>query len=498
MLYFLRRVAIGLHSRSMPDLRPVLFILGLLIAGLGLAMFIPMVVDILYHGTSWRGFAMSGFISTLIGAMLALSSYTPNIGLRTRSAFLLTASSWLIIGYFGGLPFMLQEHAMSLADAYFETMSGLTTTGSTVMTGLDDASKGILLWRAMLQWYGGIGIIITAMAILPLLKIGGMQLFSVEWADPMGKILPRARQIAAYLLLAYTGLTIACAFSYYLLGVGPFDAICLAMTTLSTGGYANSDASFAAYADGGADIAACVFMAFAAFPFGAFVLAMRGQLSAVYKNPQVQAMVLILVSITILMIGYLHLNPPTGPEPLIRSAAFNVVSVITGTGFSYGDYQTWGIFPVCLLFVAMFIGGCAGSTAGAIKVFRFQVAFEALRAFILKLPHRHAVSPMKYGGQPLSPAVVYSVMGFIFIYMLCYALITMALSLIGLDDVTAVSGAATAINNVGPGFGKIIGPAGTFQSLPDSAKWVLSLAMLLGRLEILPILVVLNPSFWRA
>ncbi len=482
----------------MPDLRPVLFIIGLMIAGLGAAMFIPMLVGLGYHDTSWQGFAISGFLTSLLGLILTLASYTPDMALRARGAFLLTTASWVIITFFGAFPFMLQDQAMSLTDAYFETMSGLTTTGSTVMTGLDDMPKGILLWRAMLHWYGGIGIVITAMAILPRLNIGGMQLFSVEWSDPMGKILPKARQMAIGLVVAYVGLTALCALSYHILDVGWFDALCLAMATLSTGGFANSDASFAAYADGGADIAASLFMVLAAFPFGVYILALRGKLSALFSNPQIRAYLVLLGAICLLVIFYLSKYPPENNLHIVRTSIFNTISVITGTGFSFGDYQAWGVFPVNLLFVAMFIGGCAGSTAGAIKVFRLQVAFEALRAFILRLPARHAISPTHYGGKPLSKPIIYSVMGFIFIYMVCYALITMVLSLNGLDELTAFSAAATTLNNVGPGFGDIIGPAGTFQSLPAFSKWVLSFAMLLGRLEIIPVLVVLNPAFWRA
>ncbi len=482
----------------MPDLRPVFFIVGLMIAGLGIAMFVPMLVGIGFNDTSWQGFAISGFIASLLGAVLALTNYSPNITLRARSAFLLTVSSWIVLALIGSLPFMMQEHSMSLTDAYFETMSGLTTTGSTVMTGLDDTPEGILLWRAMLQWYGGVGIIITALAILPRLNIGGMQLFRSEWFDPMGKILPKAGQIAAGIGVIYIVMTIICALSYMALGIGTFDAICLAMTTISTGGFANSDASFAAFADSGADMVASFFMVIAAMPFAAYVLAMHGKLSAIYNNPQTRGFLLLLLVLIITMIAYMEITNHDAVAHPARLALFNVISVITGTGYSYGDYQLWGPFAVSVFFVIMFIGGCAGSTSCSIKVFRFQVAFEALRAYVGKMARPHSVSPMRYGGKPLPRKAVYSVMGFFFAFLLCYAITAIALSIIGLDEVTAFSAAATAICNVGPGLGDIIGPAGTFQPLPDLAKWILSLAMIVGRLEIIPVLMVLNPSFWRA
>ncbi|MEE9273499.1 MAG: TrkH family potassium uptake protein [Robiginitomaculum sp.] len=482
----------------MLDLRPVFFIVGLMVSALGVIMFIPMTVDLVYGDISWQGFAISGFITTLLGGISVLTNYMPGMQIRARAVFLLTVTSWLVLALAGALPFMLQEQGMSFTDAYFETMSGLTTTGSTVMTGLDDAPKGILLWRAMLQWYGGVGIIITALAVLPRLNIGGMQLFKTEWFDPMGKVLPKAGQIAASIGITYIGLSIVCAISYVALGIDIFDAICLSMTTLSTGGFANSDASFAAYADGGADIVASIFMVLAAMPFATYVLAMHGKVSAIWRNPQTQGFLLILGFLIILMSLYMELNNHVSSAHPIRLATFNVISVITGTGYSFGDYQLWGPLAVNVFFAIMFVGGCAGSTSCSIKVFRFQVAFEALRAYLFKMPKPNAVAPMRYNGNPLPKAVVYSVMGFFFIFMMCYALTVIALSMIGLDEITVLSSAATAITNVGPGLGDIVGPSGTFQPLPNEAKWVMALAMIVGRLEIIPVLVVLSPSFWRA
>ena len=482
----------------MPDLRPVLYIIGLMLTALGLFMFVPLAVELVYGEEDWRAFAAAGFITVIFGLITALINYSPKMNLRARGAFLLTTSSWLVLALFAALPFVLLENSFSFTDAYFESMSGITTTGSTIMIGLDDAPKGVLIWRAMLQWYGGVGIIITAMAILPQLNIGGMQLFKTEWYDPMGKFLPRAGQIAAGIGFVYVVLSLVCALSYYLLGIDAFDAICLSMTTVATGGFANSDASFAAYADSGADIVASIFMVLGALPFAAYVLALRGNPSALYKNQQTRGFLIILLILILSMTMYMVFNNYQSSAHPLRLAAFNTISIITGTGYSFGDFQAWGPLAISIFFSLMFIGGCAGSTSCSIKIFRFQVAFEALRAYLFKMPRPNAISPMRYGGQVLPKSAVYSVMGFFFVFMLCFAITALALTLTGLDDITALSSAATAITNVGPGLGDIVGPSGTFRTLPDSSKWIMAMAMIVGRLEIIPVLVLLSPSFWRA
>ncbi|HHL43474.1 MAG TPA: TrkH family potassium uptake protein [Hellea balneolensis] len=482
----------------MPDLRPVLFVISLMVTALGLIMFVPMLVDLFYRDTSWPGFALSGFFTTLFGAALALASYAPKFTLRPRGAFLLTVFSWCILSFFAAIPFMLQENGLSMTDAMFESMSGLTTTGSTVMIGLDDMPKGILLWRALLQWYGGVGIIVTALALLPRLNIGGMSLFKTEWFEPMGKILPKTGQIAAWIGIVYVGLSMICALIYWLLGIDPFDAICLSMTTLSTGGFANSDASFAAYANGGADIAASIFMAVAAMPFAAFVLALRGNPMALWRNPQARGFLTLLALVIASMVVYLYLQDHEGDAHPIRLVMFNVISMITGTGYGFGDFQTWGPLAPPVFLCLMFIGGCAGSTSCSVKIFRYQVAFEALRSYLFQMPRRHAVAPIKYGGRPLPAGAIYSVLGFFFAFMVCYAVAAIGLTLTGMDEISAFSSAATAITNVGPGLGDIVGPSGNFRTVPDMAKWIMTLAMIVGRLEIIPVLIVLSPGFWRS
>ena len=482
----------------MPDLRPVLFVVGLMVAALGVIMFVPMAVDLAYGDESWQAFATAGFVTALFGAIMALTNYAPKAQLRARGAFLLTTISWLALSGFAAMPLYLSSVGLGFTDSLFEAVSGITTTGSTVMTGLDDAPKGVLLWRAILQWIGGIGIIVTAMAILPMLNIGGMQLFRLESSDMGEKILPKAASLAMAISLIYLGLTILCAIGYAWVGMSGFDAISHAMTTIATGGYSTSDASLGGFMDDGADLVAIAFMLAGALPFGVYLLAVRGSLKPALNDPQMRGFLLVIVLLISVITFYLWNNSVATGSNALRLAAFNVISVVTGTGYATADYNAWGSFAVAAFFTFMFIGGCAGSTACSIKIFRYQVAFEALRAYLFKMPRQHAVAPMRYGGKPLPDSVVYSVMGFFFLFFTCFAVGAIMLSVIGLDPLTAWSGAASSIANVGPGLGDIIGPSGTYQTLPDTAKWVLMMGMLIGRLEIVTALVLLTPSFWRA
>jgi len=482
----------------MPDLRPVLFVVGLMLAGLGATMFVPMAVDLGYGSDSWQAFGVSGFVTSLFGVVMALTSYSPKARLRARGAFLLTTLSWMSLAAFAALPLFMADIGLSLTDALFEAVSGITTTGSTVMTGLDDVNKGILLWRAILQWIGGVGIIVTAMAILPMLKIGGMQLFRMESSEMGEKILPRTGQLAAAIGGIYLVLTILCMTGYMMTGMGGFDAIAHAMTTIATGGYSTSDASLGGFMDNGADLVAITFMLAGALPFGVYLLAARGSFKPAWSDPQMRGFLMVISLLIMLVTFYLWVSDVYMGKQALRLAAFNVISVVTGTGYATADYNAWGPFAVSAFFAFMFIGGCAGSTACSIKIFRYQVAFEALRAYVFKMPRRHAVAPMRYGGKPLPNSVVYSVLGFFFLFFTCFAVVAILLSIIGLDPITAWSGAASAVANVGPGLGDIIGPTGTYQSLPSSAKWVLMTGMLVGRLEIVTALVLLTPSFWRA
>ena len=483
----------------MPDLRPVFFVIGLMCSALGLLMFIPMIVDVLDEGRAWRAFGISGGITTLFGALLATISYTPKPTLRARGAFVLTVFAWLTLSVLSAMPFLFEPINLSLTDALFEATSGITTTGATILTGLDNMPRGVLMWRAILQWIGGVGIVVTAMAVLPMLKVGGMQLFRLESSDMGEKILPRAASLAGGISLIYLGLTVACFIGYMMTGMNWFDATAHAMTTLATGGYSTSDASMGGFMDNGADIVCVAFMMAGGMPFGVYLLmTTRGDWRAPFRDSQVRAFLTAMTALIAIVTLFLLLSEQFEFSRGLRLATFNTVSIVTGTGYATADYNAWGPFAMAAFFAFMFIGGCAGSTACSIKIFRYQVAFEAMRNYLLRMPRQHAVVPMRYGGKPLPPSVVYSVMSYFFVFFLTMVVAAALLSLIGLDPITAWSGAGSAIANVGPGLGDIIGPAGTYQDLPGSAKWVLLITMIIGRLEIVTALVLLTPAFWRS
>ena len=458
----------------MPDLRPVFFVVGLMIAALGVAMFAPMIVDLAYGDRSWRAFGVSGVLTALLGTALALATYTPNPDMRARGAFLLTVLSWVALSAFSAIPFLMDPLSLSVTDAFFEATSGISTTGSTVLTGLDDMPRGILLWRAILQWIGGVGIVVTAMAVLPMLKVGGMQLFRLESSDMGEKVLPKAASLAAGIGGIYVVLTLMCSLGYMATGMSGFDAVCHAMTTLATGGYSTSDASMGGFMDDGADLVCIAFMLAGGLPFGVYLLmATRGDWRAPFRDSQVRAFITIVVVLIAMVTFYLWINSEMTDSRALRLSAFNVVSIVTGTGYATADYNSWGTFAVSAFFLFMFIGGCAGSTACSIKIFRYQVALEGLRAYLFKMPRQNAVSPLRYGGKALPEAVLFSVMSYFFLFFMTFAVVAIALSFIGLDPITAWSGAGSAVANVGPGLGEIIGPSGTYQSLPNEAKWVL-------------------------
>ena len=464
---------------------------------IALAMCLPAIADAAVGNPDWKVFAMGAAFTLLIGVMLMLTARSRSRNLNQRQAFILTTLSWMIIPAFGALPFVFSELGLSYTDAFFEAMSGITTTGSTVLTGLDFAPPGILLWRALLQWLGGIGIIAMAIAILPMLQVGGMQLFRTESSDRSDKVLPRAAQLIAYIGFIYLGMTMLCAFSYWLAGMRGFDAVTHAMTTIATGGFSTSDQSIGHFASAAIDAIAVVFMLLGSLPFVMYLRAVRGNPGALWRDSQVRWFLAIVALGVSAMALHLYANHGFGLREAFRLSSFNVVSIITGTGYATSDFGLWGSFGLTLLFFLMFVGGCAGSTTCGVKVFRLQVLYAIAVAQIRRLLEPHGVFIAYYNGNPIPYSVSDSVMSFFFLYVLCFAMIAIGLGLIGLDFLTATSGAATAISNVGPGLGDTIGPAGTFSSLPDSAKWLLSLGMLLGRLELFTVLVMLAPSFWR-
>ena len=481
----------------MVDFRPIFFIVGILLTTLALAMLVPMAADLVDGHGDWQVFAGSSGLTLFIGVSMVLTSRAPRFTLNIRQAFLLTAGSWMVLTAFAALPFSFSEMELSYTDSFFEAMSGITTTGSTVITGLDDAPSGILLWRALLQWLGGIGIIVMAVAIMPMLQIGGMQLFHTESSDRSDKVMPRMTQIASGIGLTYLGLTVACVLLLIAVGVGGFDAVVHAMTTIATGGFSTSDSSVGGLGNAAAEGIIVLFMIVGSLPFVLYLRAMGGRPWAIFQDIQVRAFLAIVLFIVAMMAAWRAWSGGVTVVDAIRTASFNVVSIITGTGYSTTGYDSWGAFATATFFFIMFIGGCAGSTTCGIKVFRFQVLYVTAQAQMRRLVQPHGVFVPHFNRRPVEQDVASSVMSFFFLFVACFGVLALALGALGLDFITAVSGAATAICNVGPALGETIGPSGTFAPLPDAAKWVLAAGMLLGRLELFTILVLFTPSFWR-
>lgn len=479
------------------DLRPVGYVIGLLVATLGVTMLAPMVADLVYGNGHWPIFLESAIVTILSGGLVAVAcSNGVGEGLSLRQTFLLTSLVWLTLPVFGAIPFYMGATNASLTDAFFEAMSGLTTTGATVFSGLEALPAGIKLWRGTLQWLGGIGIVVVAMVFLPELRVGGMQIFRTEGFETGGKILPRAGQIASRISVIYVGLTAACALTYSAFGMETFDAIVHAMTTLSTGGMANSDASFGYYGEA-VHYAASFYMIAAALPFVRYVQILGGTAKPLLQDTQVHAFFGIILFCVMFIAAWVWGREGQVTELAFREALFNVVSIMTGTGYASADYMTWGTFPVVMFFFIGLIGGCAGSTACSVKVFRYQLLFASVKSQIRRIHSPNGVFIPRYQGRPVSEEVLNSVMAFFVAFFLTLGLVAVLLGLTGLDFITSVSGAATAIANVGPGLGSDIGPAGNFAGLNDTAKWILAIAMFIGRLEMMAVLVLFTRKFWR-
>lgn len=481
----------------MVQLRPILLPLGLMLCTIAAAMLLPAAVDLADDHDAWQVFLASALVTFFAGGLLVLLSYEdrpPRLGVK--EGFLLTTMAWVVIAGFASLPFIGQ--GLSLTDAYFETMSGLTTTGSTVIAGLDKMPRGLLLWRAILCGIGGLGIIAMAIIVMPFLRVGGMQLFQTESSDKSEKILPRAFELTAAIAGVYFGLIALCALAYAWAGMSGFDAICHAITTIATGGFANYDASFSHFKSAPIEIIATVFMALGAMPFVVFIKALRGDTDALWKDVQIRGFIAFLAAVSIILAFWLTMTREIHFFDALRLTSFNVVSIVTTTGFMSDDYQTWGPFALGVFFILTFVGGCSGSTAGAIKIYRLQIAGILTRAHFVHLISPNRVMTMTYNGRRLPADVPFSVIAFLVIYLGTVGLFAVLFTAMGLDLVTALTASATALGNVGPGLGSMIGPTGNFVPLPDAVKWALSFEMLLGRLELFTVLVLLRPEFWRS
>ena len=483
----------------MMDFRPVGYVIGLFLLGLGALMLAPALLDAVSSTGKggWRAFVVSFTLTVLVGGALTLGCYNGRQErLQVDQAMLMVAASWMIVPLFGALPFMLGKGALPPVDAIFEAVSGLTTTGSTVMQRLGVQPPGLLLWRALLQWIGGIGIIVFGIAFLPSLRLGGLQLFRTEGFDADGSSLGKARDIAASIFLLYIGLTAACALVYGACGMEALDAVSHAMTTLATGGFANYDSSFGGFSPS-AQYACVLFMILASLPFLRFIDLIRDDARRMLQDPQIQAFLAVALVVWLMLLASRAAVSDAPFETAMRETLFNSVSILTGTGYSTANYNDWGPFAVTTFFIIGLIGGCAGSTCCSVKVFRYQILGAVALAEIRRLRRPNGVFTARFGGKRVGSDVVTSVLVFFFVFIISLALLSLGLTATGLDAVTAISGAATALANVGPGLGETIGPIGNFESLDDSAKMLLILGMLLGRLELLGVLALLSPDFWR-
>jgi len=477
--------------------KTVFFIIGILLVVLGVFMLVPYGVQLIYNENS-SSFFSSSVITIFIGILTILANLTKEKQLNLRQAFLFSSLAWVSIAFFGGIPFILSDLKLSFSEAFFESMSGITTTGSTVILDLDSSPKSILLWRAIMQWLGGIGIIVMATTVLPLLKVGGMQLFKLD-ASGTEKILPKTVEISLLIITIYTTLTFGCALVYWVQGMSVFDSIAHSFTTLATGGFSTHNESIGYFKNPGIEFTATIFIILGSIPFIAYLKFIKGNRKIFFQDVQIKGFLYLLIISILIMFLYLFVNNNEYSFlDNLRISSFNVLSILSGTGYVTDDFGLWGEFPLIFFLFLMFVGGCAGSTTCGIKIFRLQILFLFLKNQIKKIIYPNSVFVLNYNKQKIEDGFINSVIVFIFSYLFIFLMIAILLSITGLDFLSAISGAATSISNVGPGLGEMIGPNGNFSQVSDVSKWILSFGMLLGRLEIFAVLVLFLPSFWRS
>mgnify|MGYP006083082395 FL=1 len=477
--------------------KTVFFLIGILLIVLGASMLAPYSMQIIFKEDS-HSFIASSFITIFIGILFVLANLEKEFKLNLRQTFLFSTLAWVMVAVFGSLPFVLSTMGFTFSEAFFESMSGITTTGATVITDLDNSPKSILLWRAIMQWLGGIGIVVMAITILPLLKVGGMQLFKMEGPDTTEKILPRTIEVATIIISTYIILTFLCGLFYWIFGMTIFDSVCHAMTTIATGGFSTHNDSIGFFKSSNIEIIASIFIILGSIPFISYLKFSQGNKKIFFQDVQIKGLInLLLISITVMFFYLMFINYESNLFDKIRISSFNVISILSGTGYVTDDFGLWGKFSLVFFLFLMFIGGCAGSTACGIKIFRLQMLLIFLKNQIKKLIFPNSVIISKYNNQKISEDFIKSVIIFIFTFLFIFLIIAMLLSISGLDFITSISGAASSISNVGPGLGDMIGPNGNYKNLPDLSKWILTLGMLLGRLELFAVLVLFFPSFWR-
>ncbi len=477
--------------------KTVFFLIGILLIVLGASMLAPYSLQIIFDEGS-HSFISSSFITIFIGVLFILANLEKEFKLNLKQTFLFSSLAWIMVATFGSLPFLLSTENFTFSESFFESMSGITTTGATIISNLDDTPKSILLWRAIMQWLGGIGIVVMAITILPLLKVGGMQLFKMEGPDSTEKILPRTIEVAAIIISTYIALTLLCGFFYWFFGMSIFDSVSHAMTTIATGGFSTHNESIGFFKSSNIEIIASIFIILGSIPFISYLKFAQGNKKIFFQDVQIKGLIYLLaMSIAVIFIYLVFVDYESTIFEKIRISTFNVISILSGTGYVTDDFGLWGKFSLIFFLLLMFIGGCAGSTACGIKIFRLQMLLIFLKNQIKKLISPNSVIISKYNNQKISDNFINSVIIFIFSFLFIFLIIAMLLSISGLDFITSISGAASSISNVGPGLGDMIGPNGNYKEIPDISKWILSFGMLLGRLELFAVLVLFFPSFWR-
>ena len=480
----------------MSNYKTVFFTLGILQIILGISMIFPIIIQIIF-GELNSSFISASLITIIFGTLFLLSNLDQDKKLNLQHAFLLTALSWISVAIFGSLPFIFSDLNLSITDSFFESMSGITTTGSTIITDLNSTPKAILLWRAILQWLGGIGIIVMAITLMPLMNVGGMQLLKISSTDGSEKILPKTKEISIRLIIIYIALTFLCALFYKIFGMKFFDSLTHSMTTIATGGFSNYNDSIGHFNNFKIEMTSMVFIILGSIPFIAYIKYLSGTKNIFITDTQIKSFIKIIFFSILILFLYLVIFNKSFSEISLRSISFNVISILTGTGYVTQNFDSWGNFPLIYFLMLMFIGGCAGSTTCGIKIFRVQILYLFIKNQLKKIIYPRGIFIIKYDNNNVNEKFMASIISFIYLYIVIFFVIAALLSLSGLDFTTSISGAATSISNVGPGLGELIGPNGNFSQLPNFSKWVLSFGMILGRLELFAILVLFLPSFWQ-
>lgn len=481
----------------MIDPRPVAYVIGRILIVLAILMAGPAAVDWRAGDPNGVAIAEAALITGFVGGVVALATRNSlGTSLDLRQAYLLTASIWIFVPGFGALPFILGAPGLGLLHAYFEAVSGLTTTGATVIFGLETLPTGMNLWRGMMNWIGGLGIAFIAMIFLPLMRVGGMQFFRTEGFDTFGKALPRATDIARQLLLVYALLTVACIAVFAAIGMPPVVAVVHGLSAVATGGFSPLDSSFGAY-QGAGEYWGTLFMVLGSLPFIRYVQLVNGQSWPLWRDPQVRAYLSWLLSAVVIVAGWRVLTSDMAPEPAFRESLFNLTSIMSSTGTFSGSFPTWGGLTLVVAFVLGTIGACSGSTAAGMSVFRVQIALAVLRRQVRQISSPSAVDPVKYDGRRVDEDVIHALIMFITSYILILGVLSVAMTLLGVDLISSLFAVWTSLGNVGYGFGPLVERTGTFIDFPDGAIVIMTVAMISGRLGLLAIMVLLLPAFWR-